>query len=252
MKVLVKGQLVEYSDKGNGRVIVLLHGWGSSLKSFTDLSKHLESNYRVVSLDFPGFGGSPQPLQDWGVGEYSDFVHDFLEKLKINKPYVLAGHSFGGRVIIKGIHAGALSSEKVVLIDSAGVRPSDNARKLIFKFIAKSGKAITSLPVLKLLRPALRNKLYATAGSTDYLDSGTMKNIFVKTIDEDLLPFVSSIKQPTLLIWGEKDQITPLSEAESLLGQLADARISIIPGAGHYSYVDNSPAFIKAMDEFII
>jgi len=105
---------------------------------------------------------------------------------------------------------------------------------------------------LKLLRPALRNKLYATAGSTDYLDSGTMKNIFVKTIDEDLLPFVSSIKQPTLLIWGEKDQITPLSEAESLLGQLADARISIIPGAGHYSYVDNSPAFIKAMDEFII
>jgi len=251
MKVLVKGQLTEYSDKGEGRIIVLLHGWGSSLKSFSELSKHLESKYRVVSLDFPGFGGSPQPSKDWGVGEYSDFVHDFLDKLKITNPYVLAGHSFGGRVIIKGIHTGALSAEKIVLIDSAGVKPRDNERKMIFKFLAKTGKVLTSLPGLKMLRPMLRNKLYASAGSTDYLDSGTMKNIFVKTVDEDLLSIVSSIKQPTILIWGKNDEITTLNEAEAMLDQLVDGRISVIPNAGHYSYVDNLSAFTKAMDEFI-
>lgn len=251
MNVLVKGQLINYIDEGKGRIVVLLHGWGANSATFNNLAKHLIKNFRVIRVDFPGFGASPKPSDVWSVGDYAMLVADFLAKLGLNDTYAVIGHSFGGRVIIKGVAEKLIVSEKVVLIDAAGVKPPKSMRKAVYKSIAKLGKAATALPVFKTLRPRLRKKLYSAAGSTDYLNANEMQLIFLNTINEDLLPYVHDITQPTLLIWGENDNDTPVTDAEKMVHELPKGRLVVIPDAGHFVYSDAYEAVVKELDAFL-
>lgn len=251
MKILVEGQLLEYKDEGKGRVVVLLHGWGANLSTFDELAKNLSTSFRVIRFDFPGFGASPKPADSWGVSEYATLLAALIKKLKIDDVYAVIGHSFGGRVIIKGTDMGVLKPEKVVLIGSAGVKPERTARKALLGVAAKSGKALTAIPGLKSLRPALRKRLYGAVGSNDYLAAQNMRQIFLNTVDEDLLPSVHSIKQPTLLIWGEDDHETPVSDAQKMIKELPDARLTVIPDAGHFVYLDDPGAVNKELAVFL-
>lgn len=251
MNVLVDGQLINYFDQGKGRVIVLLHGWGANLSTFDNLAKELTKRFRVIRLDFPGFGGSPKPSDVWTVGDYAHNLSQFLEKINVTDIYAVIGHSFGGRVIIKGIAKDFISPKKVVLIDAAGVKPPKTIRKSLYKSIAKLGKATTALPVLKTLRPMLRKKLYSAAGSSDYLNANEMQLIFLNTVNEDLLPYVQSIQQSTLLLWGENDMETPVSDAKKMMSELKHGQLVIIPNAGHFAYVDAYDVVIKELGTFL-
>lgn len=250
MQTVVNGQLLSYTDEGKGSVILILHGWGSSGQSFEDLASYLSKRHRVIRLDFPGFGGSPQPSTDWGVAEYASCVRDFITKLGV-KIDILVGHSFGGRVIIKGIAEGKLSPKKVILIGSAGVKPKPSTKKRLIRAAAKIGKVMNFVPGASKLRDNLRHKLYNIAGSTDYIEAGEMQRIFINTIDEDLLPLVHKIKQPTLMIWGEDDASTPVSDAHSIKAELSDANLVVIPGAAHFVYLDKPDEVREAISKFI-
>lgn len=87
-------------DKGSGELVVLLHGWGSNIELFKNMSELLARKYHVVAPDMPGFGLSDEPKEPWRVDDYVDFVLKFLEPFAPKKVTFL-GHSFGGRVIIK-------------------------------------------------------------------------------------------------------------------------------------------------------
>jgi len=252
MKVLVNGQLIEYKKEGRGRTILLLHGWGDSLATFNDLTKYFVGRgFEVIRFDFPGFGGSAKPDDSWGVSEYAALTGELLKKLKVKNLYALVGHSFGGRVIIKGIASGFLDAKKVVLIGAAGVKPPKSAKKQAFKAVAKVGKAVTALPGLKNLREGLRESLYGAAGSTDYLRAGQMQQIFLNTINEDLLPEVAAMTQPTLLLWGENDSETPVRQAELIQAQLPYGTLVVVPEAGHFVFMDDPTAVTKELDGFL-
>lgn len=250
MKILVDGQLVEYKNEGTGRVIVLLHGWGANLKTFDELADTLTKGFQVVRLDFPGFGSSPKPADDWDVGRYARLVGQFIDKLNLDV-YAVIGHSFGGRVIIKGIAENHFDADKIVLIGAAGVKPQDSARRGVYKAVAKIGKGITALPGLRQLRPALRKKLYSAAGSTDYLESEEMQKIFLATINEDLLPYIHLLIQPALLIWGEHDSETPVADAYKMMNELPHGELVVIPDAGHFVYADDFSAVDKELEAFL-
>lgn len=251
MKVLVSNQLIEYKDEGAGRVILLLHGWGMDLTTFDGLAVHLSEHFRVIRFDFPGFGQSPKPSDDWHISEYSGLTRDLSHKLKIDQPYAVIGHSFGGRVIIKGVGLGYLKPEKVVLIGAAGVKPHMEIKKAIYKSIAKVGKFATSIPVINKLQPALRKRLYASAGSTDYLQAKQMQTIFINVVNEDLLPEVSKITQPTLLIWGKNDTETPLGDARQMQALITGSRLVAVPDAGHFVYIDAFDDVADSLDKFL-
>jgi len=250
MNIIVNGQLVEYTDQGKGPVALLLHGWGTTSKSLEVIANALAENHRVLRLDFPGFGGSPRPQQDWFIEDYAAFVGDFLKKIGTQADIVI-GHSFGGRVIIKSIATGILNPQKVVLIGAAGVKPNTSAKKAVFRVIAKTGKAVTSLPGLRKLQGPLKKSLYSAAGSTDYLNAGAMQKIFINTVNEDLLPLVRRIKQPTLLVWGEHDDQTPVQDAHKMKAELKNSKLVVIPDAGHYVFLDKTPEVVKALKEFL-
>jgi len=251
MKVLVGGQLIEYKDEGKGKVLLLLHGWGANLGSFNDLAKHLSKKYRVIRFDFPGYGASPQPSTDWYIGDYAKLTSELLKKLKIEKLHAVVGHSFGGRVIIKMSALGLLATQKVILLGAAGIKPKQTPKKALYRMIAKTGKAATSLPGLKKVRASLREKFYVAIGSTDYLRSESMQQIFLHTVNEDLLPFVKTVKQPSLLIWGENDDQTPVGDAYRMLNELEDAELFVVEDAGHFVYLDDPEIVYTKIEGFL-
>lgn len=251
MKVIVDNQLVEYKDEGSGQVVLLLHGWETNLGTFNDLAGHLVKRFRVIRFDFPGFGQSPKPASDWSISDYAKLTAGLLQKLKISEVYAIIAHSFGGRVAIKGSSLGCLQSKKLVFIGVAGVKPHQSLKKISFKIVAKTGKLVTFLPVIKKLQPKLRKRLYVSAGSTDYLMAGEMKKIFLNTINEDLLPEVSKITQPTLMIWGQNDTETPLNDAKLILNSLSNGRLVVVPDVGHFVYIDAYDKVIKELDGFL-
>lgn len=237
-KIIVQDLALAYKDEGKGPTVVMLHGWGADLSSFEVLAGMLTPSYRVIRLDLPGFGDSEQPLSDWHIADYANCVAAFLQKLGVSKVHALLGHSFGGRISIKAVGTGLITPEHVVLVGSAGVRQSQTLRNRVYKAVAKTGKAVTSLPGLSALQPRLRKALYTSAGSTDYLQAGTMKQIFLHTINEDLQADAANITVPTILIWGKNDTETTLAQGEKLASCIPNARLFSIEGAGHYAFID--------------
>lgn len=252
MNSIVNNQLVHYEVAGTGKVVVLLHGWGSSADSFKTLAEGLSKSHKVISLDFPGFGQSPAPSESWAVSDYVKFVAQFLEKLHIKDVHALVGHSFGGRVIIKGASTGLLVSERLVLIDAAGIKPKSTMKDSMVGSIAKAGRATLSIPGLGKVKTKATGIFRSKFGSTDYQFAGEMIEIFKKTISEDLTQYLAGISQPTLLIWGRQDEETPISDAEKMRELIKDSRLSAYENAGHFAYLDEPDSVLKDIREFLV
>lgn len=250
-QVVVNSLLTAYEDVGvDNPAIIFLHGWGGDRLSLKPLWTKLSSSYRTLSLDLPGFGSSQLPPKDWKVGDYSSHVAAFVEKVGITDSYVLVGHSFGGRVIIKGVGEGVLSPAKTILIDAAGVAQRSK-RNAGYAAMAKTGKAVLSLPGLKGLQAKARRKLYGSIGSTDYLEAGGMQKVLTNTISEDLSTQAAKVVTPTLLIWGEKDTETPLSEGQKLVSLMAGSKLEVLPGLGHFPFDEDATAVARLIERFL-
>ena len=119
----VLGLKTEYERRGEGRPILILHGWGSSIQAMAPVANCVAAlGYEAVSLAFPGFGGTEEPKEAWGVADYAHFTKAFIEQQGIVGCSV-ACHSFGGRVTIMLAAEDNALFDKLIMIDAAGVRP---------------------------------------------------------------------------------------------------------------------------------
>jgi pimeloyl-ACP methyl ester carboxylesterase len=243
---VVDAVTLTYIDEGAGEPVVLLHGWGGQAASLTPLIVGLRDRYRVLALDLPGFGGSGQPPVAWGTPEYADFVHRAVSSLGIERA-TYVGHSFGGRL---GIWLAAHTPDAVqalVLIDSAGIKPPMTLRRRVRHLTYKAAKLVLRTPIFGSRGSELRERLAMHFGSPDYrAASGVMRSTFVKTVNLDLSESLRAIIAPTLLIWGEKDQATPIADGRTMERLITGSRLIPVAGAGHFSYLD-CPVFVKAV-----
>ena len=247
MQIVVNKILTNYTDRGAGEVVLLLHGWGSNSAMMDDLAGDLVAKYRVIAVDFPGFGGSSEPETAWTVADYAKFTRDFLNKIDAKEVSTVIGHSFGGRVIIKLISKKLLNPKKVVFIDSAGIKPRKNLKQKFRFIVAKVGKVILK-PLPKKAQDGLRRKI----SSSDYINSsGVMRETFLVTIREDLQRELPTIQQPTLLIWGEDDTETPISDAKIFAATIPYSKLHILKNAGHYAFIDQPFETKKLIREFL-
>lgn len=249
----VNGIKINYEQKGQGDIIVLLHGWGSNIKLFANLIDLLSVKYTVVAMDMPGFGESEEPPSAWCVEDYAKFVIDFMKDYNAEK-IMLLGHSFGGRVIIKLNSRNDLPFEitKVILVDSAGILPPKSNKKSFRTYYYKAGKAVLSTGIAKKLAPEALENFRKKMGSADYAAaSPLMRQVLVKTVNEDLEPLLPNIKCPTLLVWGVNDTATPLSDGEKMEKLIPDAGLVKLENAGHYSFLEQQYTFNKVMCSFM-
>lgn len=244
MQIVVDGILTNYKVTGKGsKKILILHGWKQSSQEWNTIAKSLSINATVITLDLPGFGLTPRPLSTFSIYDYARYIEHFLEKLEYKK-VVLIGHSFGGRIgVILGAKTTLLST--LVLVDSAVV---ESKSVLTRTKIALNKIAIAPI---KLIFPKFAESIKSRFGSDDYQQADTMRDIFIKTVNEDLSPFLNKITVPTLIIWGEKDEVRPLSEAKYIERCTANSRLRIVWGAGHSPFLDKPKEFLDIINENI-
>lgn len=251
MECVVNGIRVRYEIKGEGDTVLLLHGWASNLQPYRALMEQLSAKYRVIAFDFPGMGQSQEPNEPWDVDGFADFTLAFLEQFQIEK-LSLVGHSYGGRVIIKLANRKLpFAIDKIVLIDSAGIKPPASKKKSARQRIYKLGKWFLSLKPIAKLFPRALESLRVKFGSADYAAaSPIMRQCLVKAVNEDLSHLLPGIKAPTLLVWGDQDTATPLSDAKQMEKAIPNAGLAVIPGTGHFSFVENPYLFGRIMASY--
>lgn len=239
MKININNVNVNYIQYGEGKDVLLLHGWGQNIQMMKPIGDNLCSNHRITIIDFPGFGESDEPSTPWTIDDYSLLIENLVRELNIRKPIVM-GHSFGGRV---AIHFSANNPiEKLVLFGSPCIR--ENKKLPLSTRILKKLK---TLPGMDKLGEEMKKYI----GSRDYkAASPIMRQTLVNVINEDLSSYARKIEEPTLLIWGEADTEAPVDDARELEKIMIDAALIILPGT-HYAYLDNLGQVINILNSFL-
>ncbi|MBI4091712.1 MAG: alpha/beta hydrolase [Candidatus Levybacteria bacterium] len=221
--------------------ILILHGWSYSIekwKPFLKLLKESGVEYRVLKIP-----GLTAPLSNvWTLNNYTSWL---LRKAKSEKRIALLGHSNGGRIVAAFAAKFPEKISHLILIDSAGIIRRDFKsliKKHVFATAAKIGRVLTN-------SDSIRNLFYKAVGEEDYNKaSPILKKTMLNLISQDLEPVFSKVKSPTLIIWGQNDTITPVSDGEKIYVLIQDSKLKIIENASH------SPQFShpKETSEIII
>lgn len=242
------GIKVRYKVAGVGEHVLLLHGWGCSIESMGMVFDDLARDYAVLAIDLPGHGASDLPPTAWGVADYAELVLDVMQALHWQRPHIIA-HSFGGRVTIKLASAHPDRVGKIVLVNSAGVRPPRSLQYYLRVMVAKTGKMLARHG--GRWGAMLRDRLYTTIASRDYLNAGPLRDTFTRIVKEDLRPLLPHITSPTLLIWGEHDKDVPASSAMVMKQRIPQAELVIFKNAGHFAYLDQYSKFRLVVRRFL-
>ncbi|MDD4661951.1 MAG: alpha/beta hydrolase [Candidatus Pacebacteria bacterium] len=254
-KIKIQGLDINYIEKGQGKALVILHGWGGSSKSWENVINLLSNNkYRVICPDLPGFGESDSPKKSWNINEYIRFVLEFLKILEV-EDFVLLGHSFGGGLSTKITADYPRLVQKLILCDAAVVRAKErlNLRQKVAKSCSFMTKIFANNEFYKNnVQKKLRPLIYKIAGTNDYYKANeTMKETFKKVFAEDLRAYLTYIKKPTLVVWGEKDITTPIEDAYTIKNIIDGAELTIIKEVAHSPHIKKPEELAKIITEFI-
>lgn len=226
--MIINGLKINYRIIGEGRPFLILHGWGSCSEKWQKVGELLaEKNLKVIIPDLPGFGQSQEPKSAWDINDYCDFVEEFVKILNLDK-FFLLGHSFGGALAVKCSLKFPEKINKLFLVGAACIRKK-SFKKRFFYILSKI------FPSFLLFRKFF----YKFIVKSDYLSvQGVMKEIYLKIIAEDFSGILSQIQVPTVIIWGGKDDITPLSDAYKINSKIQNSKLEIIPGVGHNLHLE--------------
>jgi len=243
------GQNIAYwtlGDEAAERQIIWAHGWGQDHRAFEQLAESWTANSYNILIDFPGFGASPRPIDDWGTAEYADACAAFLEQLP-RRPRVWVGHSFGCRVGIQLAARHGVLLDALFLVAAAGLprRRSGLSRLRVQSKIALY-KSLRALPF------GDKDRLRDRFGSADYKAAGDMRGILTKVVNEDLSPQAREIRLPAKLVYGSQDDETPPEIGARLAELIPDATFVQLDGLDHYSILgDGRHQTVFQLKQFI-
>ena len=251
-----QGKPIAYEVTGEGKPLVILHGWGSSRRVMMPIAQSLSHLRKSYVLDLPGFGDSPEPENSWSIGDYTDAVQAFISSLEEEKVDVLV-HSFGGRIMLKMCTRdfGKKHIDKVLITGGAGMKPKRSIKFYLRKYTAKTLKApfmILPDPLKSKSLNWLRSTdIWKKLGSSEYSElSGVMRETFVKSVTEHLESTLPQIPHEVLLLWGRNDDATPLYQAERMEKGIQKAALVVIDDAGHYAFLDKPKQFVRIAEAF--
>jgi pimeloyl-ACP methyl ester carboxylesterase len=242
----IDGLKVHYKETGplGAPALLLLHGFGSSLQAWDDWSVKLEQKYRVIRLDLPGFGlTGASPDHDYSEEKDLAILTRFADKLGLDK-FSVIGHSMGGKMAWSLAAAQPDRVQALVLMAPDGFPETKDIGTKPYEVPAIMGLIKYVLPkylVRKSIEPA-----FAEADALNdalvnrYFDMlrapgvrGAILERSNQTIYTDPVSRLKAIKAPTLLIWGEQDQMIPSNNAQSYANVLSNSTTVLVPKLGH-------------------
>ncbi len=226
--------------------VLFLHGWGGSSSSWEPNISELKKHFDCIAIDLPGFGISDTPESVWGVAEYAEYINTFASALGIHK-FVLVGKSFGGRVSLYYANKWPKTLLGLVLVAAAGVeRPGIWTNMKVS--VATLGKSLVK-KVLPALEASIRQIFYDSTGvkrdESDY--KWELKKIVTRT---DLSEIARNINVPTLIVWGEDDNILPLGVGRKLHRLIKESQFTLIKG-GHNAHIESTDDFNSIVLDYL-
>lgn len=262
----------EYGSKTKP-TIVMVHGFRGTHHGLERIVRQLKDFYVIVP-DLPGFGKSEPFTKDrHSLDQYVSFLDEFIKNVSSAKKPILLGHSFGS--IIAGHYAvkKPKTIEKLVLINPIGapaLKGSKAAltRLAIFYYwlgrtlpanlssIWLSSKASTDIMTLimtktkdKDMRAFIRDQ-HRQHFST-FSNPKVVSEAFNASVENDVRQIAPQLKVPTLLVVGEKDDVTPLEKQRQLAGLIKNSKLHIIHNVGHLIHYETSDEAAKVIQEWI-
>ena len=259
------GVNLHYQDTGpskNAIPIVFLHGFGASLQTWETWAQALSEDYRVISVDLPGFGLTGEDPSGIYTDQRSvEVLEAFLKELNIPK-VVLVGNSMGGKFAWQFAARYPNQVAKLVLISPDGYaspgieygkKPDVPAIADLYRyFFSKAFLAMNLEPAYanpKTLSDALVNRYYDLMLAPGV--RGAILARMQQTVLQDPVPSLASIQVPTLLIWGEKDAFIPISNSNDYLKVMPNAKRVSLPNIGHLPQEEQPSIGLAALKEFL-
>jgi len=266
--VRIDGGTVRYADHGAGPAIVLIHGLGGSWQTWLQNIPALAREHRVIALDLPGFGAShalPAPAE---MATHADVLATLLDRLGLTSATIV-GHSMGGLVALELLAARPDLVERLVLANAGGIPLGRVRLAAIVGGFKVFHRVFARDPIIRALstRPRLRRFVFAGFMGNPAAMAGPFALEVVPLIfAPGFTAAVSAasrvagtveagaITGPVLLVWGTRDRILPLTQAQRLHGALCDlgvdARLVALDGVGHCPMFEAPDLFNEAVLRF--
>lgn len=259
MRIAVNEHVLEVHDGGNGTAMLLLHGFPLSSEIFDPVRPVVESAGRLITVDLRGFGGSDAPRGGYGMDELADDVIRVADELELDR-FVLGGHSMGGYVAFRlaAHHRDRLTG--LILIDTRAAADAPAA-------VQKRREAIATIEAgdqdryLEDMLPTLvgastkaraseaQGRLRAIAAAVpDHVLTGCLRGMIDRPDSRGLL---ADLDLPVLVMVGAEDELIPVREAHELTDALPNARLKMVPEAGHTPTVERPVAAGDALAVFL-
>jgi pimeloyl-ACP methyl ester carboxylesterase len=267
-RVSLPGAEVNYAEIGKGPAVLLVHGLGGCWRNWLENLPHLGRSHRAIAIDLPGFGHSPMPSWPIEMPSYSRLIHDFCEKLGIDRVAALVGHSMGGLVLTEAVLERPERFERLVLAAAAGltfahrqrarthpallafeatVRPlarpfttwlaRPQGRQVAFGALARAPNRLRPELLWETIEPSLRAPGFAPA---------------IRAIGRyDGRSRVSQVALPTLVAWGRNDQIVPVRDAYRYHREIPGSQLEIFERTGHMLQFERPARFNALLDGFL-
>ncbi|MFM8659057.1 MAG: alpha/beta fold hydrolase [Candidatus Nitrosotenuis sp.] len=255
--VTVRGSRIRYLKEGSGKKnLILIHGLGASAERWEQIIPHLGKYFTLYVPDLIGFGLSDKPSIDYTTDLFAKFIASFLDELGIGDVTVI-GSSLGGQVAVEYASENQERVEKLILVSPAGAMkqstpaldayimaalyPDSASAKNAFLTMTGNNKEISQSTIDGFVqRMLLPNAKYAF-----------MSTILGLKNAPEISAKLAVLDIPTLVIWGELDQVIPVKYAEYFVQKIRDCRFYQMEGCGHTPYVENPKEFSKLVLDFL-
>jgi len=267
-RVQLPGAEVNYAEIGEGEPILFLHGLGGCWRNWLETLPHFGRTHRAIALDLPGFGDSPMPSWPIDMPAYGRLIHDFCEKLGIDRVSALVGNSMGGFVATEATIERPSRFEKLVLVSAAGISFAEAEGRRLEAAVSLFEAAVAFLGGPRRLwvnrpqgrqfafgrlvhypnrvRPELlREQMEPGIGAPGFADA-------IRAIGGyDTRHRLTEIEIPTLVVWGLNDRIVPVEAAIGYHRLIPDSRLELFERTGHMPQLERPARFNALLDGFL-
>ena len=271
-EISLHGHTVAYRIAGQGPAILLIHGITNSSETWDRVIGPLAEDHTVVAPDLIGHGQSAKPRGDYSMGAYASGLRDLLLALEIEGA-TFVGHSLGGGIAMQLAYQFPERCERLVLVSSGGlgreVSPMLRAAtlpgsELVIPLLTKAGvlnagRGVGGLMRRLGLRPGTDLEEIAR-GFASLADAEAM-SAFVQTLRASVDPTGQRVdardrlylaeEGPTLILWGERDRIIPISHGREAHALIGNSRFEVFPTAGHFPHREDPVGFAAVLRDFI-
>jgi non-heme chloroperoxidase len=253
---LKTGIKMHYAEQGaaNGIPVILLHGITDSWFSWSRVLPRLDNKYRVYALDLRGHGDTDKPGTGYAMKNFAADVVAFMDAMKIKKATVV-GHSMGSFVALQTTLDAPERVERLLIMGTATTARNADTQDLQKAFaelkdpldenfvrdfqVGASSKTVPADFMDGIVRQSMK------------VPARVWKSAMDGVIAEDYQPNLGKIKIPTLIIWGENENVFPRQEQDILKAKIMNSTLKVYPSAGHSPQWEYPEKFAEDLNEFL-